>query len=259
MMKDKATQTNKKNVGTLSVTLPGCQKEVSVRGLTVGQLEKLSQAGKTSSLMQVLKEILTSCTHNPSLDLDTTLACDCNALLLAIRRATFGEECDFLAHCPVCEKQETYTVDLSELRVRSGNREIVERQLADPQATHSFAFPFCEKKACFRLTMGKELFSDFGQDLQGQTSSPLLYNLLQRLCKVEGLGSMPLKVFVCNELSAGDAADFLEYYIKVEPGYEDKVHLRCCHCTAEFEDTLILGQADFFRRSRGKKNYGKLS
>jgi hypothetical protein len=40
------------------------------------------------------------------------LACDIDALMISIRRASYGEEADFAATCPECETENTYSIDL---------------------------------------------------------------------------------------------------------------------------------------------------
>jgi len=248
--------------GTLTITLPGSQQHVSLIPLTVGQMEQLSQAMHTHRPKQALKSILTACIQTPTcVDLDTLLACDCNALLLGMRRVTFGNACDFTTTCPACSQQDIYTVDLSQLKALPGDPQLVRRQLDDPQATHPFTFPQCGLQGYFRLCTGKQLFIDAPQQVPGQLHStgPLLHALLQRLCRVDGLQEtgMPLKVFVRDKLSAGDATAFLELYKEAEPGYDDQVELTCRHCQASFEHTLSLEAAHFFQRSHRKKLYGK--
>ena len=258
--------TEKKNhtshsVNTLSIILPASQQEITLAALTVGQMELLAQPNK--QMGRILKKTIYSCVQSPqNLDLDTLLACDCNAIMLAMRRATFGDDCDFLAACPACSKQGTYTIDLSQIKELPGDAEVLQRQLADPQATHTFTFPQCGLQGHFRLCTGKELFTDAPEYTPGQLSTgPLVHALLQRLCHVEGLQEigMPLKVFVRDKLSAGDATVFLELYKAVEPGYDDQVELTCPHCEASFEHTLSLEASHFFHRSHRKKPYGKPS
>ena len=257
------TKTDTTHPGTLTITLPASQQNVTLAPLTVGQMEQLGQAMQNNRPTQALKNILTACIHtSTSVDLDTLLACDCNALLLGMRRATFGDDCDFATACPVCGKQDTYTVDLSQLKELPGDPQLVQRQLDDPLATHAFTFPQCGLRAHFRLCTGRQLFTEDPQHTPGEFSTgPLLQALLERLCRVEGLQEtgMPLKVFVRDKLSAGDATAFLELYKEVEPGYDNQVELTCQHCQTSFEHTLSLETAHFFHRSHRKKSCGKQS
>ncbi len=211
---------------------------------------------------QALQQVLATCLREPTdLNLDTLLACDYSALILAMRRVTFGNDCDCVATCPACDKQETYTVDLSQLMVYPGDPQLVQRQLQDPQATHLFTLPQCGRRAHFRLCSGKQMteLASANRLAQPHATGPLLHTLLQRLCRIEGLeqSGTPLKVFVRDQLSAGDAAAFLQFYQQVEPGYDDEVHLTCPHCHSSFEHTLSLEAAHFFPAFHRKRSYGR--
>lgn len=237
----------------MTTTLPGSERDVDVHSMKVCDMQLLTAPAKTKNGNSI-KTILTNCLETPHIQVDTLLTCDCNALLLAVRRATFGDDYDFTTACLSCNKSGTYTVDLAQLEPKQGDQKLVRRQLQDPQALHPYTFPECGRTARFHLCTGLNTQST---QTAGQE---LLDTLTRRIVSVDGLKEtgMPLKVFLRDELSAGDAIAFLEHYADVEPGFDDQVQLACPKCGGEFEITLPLEANGFFRRSK-RKSSGKPS
>lgn len=238
----------------LTVNLPGCNRVVEVRDMKVRDMQLLTDPAQVKS-GRALKTILTNCLVTPDIDADTLLTCDCNALLLAVRRATFGDDYDFTAFCPACGESAPYTVDLSRLEPKHGDQDSARRELQDPKACHPYTFPECGRTARFHLCVGLTAQNP------RTTGQELVDALTRRIVAVDDLkeSGMPLRVFLRDELSAGDAAAFLDHYAAVEPGYDDQVRLICSKCGAEFESTLPLEASGFFRRSKHKSCGGPSS
>ena len=238
----------------MTINLPGCQRDVDVLSMKVYDMELLTDIAKIKS-GRAIKAILTRCLKTPDIDIDTLLTCDCNILLLAARRATFGDDYDFTTFCPACGDSAPYTVDLSQMEPKPGDQELVQRQLQDPKALFPYTFPECGVVARCRLRTGPN-----AQNPQASSGQRILDALLDRIVTVDDLNKtgMPLKVFLRNELSAGDAIAFFEHYADVEPGVDDQVQLVCSKCGSEFETTISLESTGFFRRSK-RKSCGKPS
>lgn len=230
----------------ITIKLPGCNRDAEVRGMKVREMQLLTNPAQVKS-GHALKTILTNCLQTPDIDVDTLLTCDCNALLLAARRATFGDDYDFNASCPNCGQSSSYTVNLSEMQAKLGEQDLARRQLQDGETTHVYIFPECGRAARFRLCVGLSVQN-------AAAGQEMVDALMRRIVAVDGLkeSGMPLRVFLRDELSAGDATDFLEYYARVEPGYDDQARLTCPKCGTEFELTLPLEANGFFRRSKPK-------
>ena len=233
----------------ITITLPGCKQDVNIRSIRIGEKDLFTNPAEVKN-GRALRQILKKCIQTPDIDLNTMLTCDYNALLIGVRRATYGDDCDFIAQCPFCNHGDTYTADLSQMPVLQGDRKLVDRQLKDPDATHPYTFPECGRTARFRLERGCPKTTDPGK--------VAVQTLQRRIVAVDGLEKtgMPLLAFLGDELTAGDACDFLEYYNQVSPGIDDEVQLNCTECGVEFQTQILLDYRGFFRRSK-RKNSGR--
>ena len=68
------------------------------------------------------------------------LACDIDAIMISIRRASYGDEADMSSECPKCEKENTYGVDLETI---VNNTETLESsyEVVLPQGLTVFLMP----------------------------------------------------------------------------------------------------------------------
>lgn len=106
------------------VTLPGgfinregaLVKYAEVRELNGADEEAVARAGSTGRALNVmLQRGLVSLGMEPASkeDLDTLLAGDRDAILIGVRRATFGNTIDFTGTCQSCSTRQNLTVDLT--------------------------------------------------------------------------------------------------------------------------------------------------
>ncbi|MEM7495510.1 MAG: hypothetical protein AAF471_05110 [Myxococcota bacterium] len=229
----------------MTINLPGCNRDVDIRGMSTGEMDLLTNPAHVKS-GRALRTIVKKCLLTPDIQLENLLYGDFIVLTIAVRRATYGDECDFIAQCSFCKHGGTYTVDLSQLPARQGDRELVERQLQDPEACHAYTFPECGRTARFRLEQGEQ---------QPVTPKQLRVETLQRrIVAVDGLkeSGTPLRVFLRDELPGGDTSDFLRYYDQVSPGIDDEVRVNCTGCGVEFQCNMSPGLESFFDRSKQK-------
>lgn len=63
---------------------------------------------------KAIKDVIKSCVPAVK-DTKKLLACDIDALMISIRRASYGEEADMTTQCPECEAENTYGIDLETL------------------------------------------------------------------------------------------------------------------------------------------------
>jgi hypothetical protein len=125
------------------VTLPGgfitaegaLVKYAEVRELNGSDEEAVSRAGGTGkALVAMLQRGLVSLGMEKVTkeDLDRLLSGDRDALLIGIRRATFGDTIDFGFDCPHCATELNVTVDLAE--------DVPSVDLEDPMADRIFTY-----------------------------------------------------------------------------------------------------------------------
>ncbi len=238
----------------LEMELPASKETVQVRGMTVKEIDLL--ANKKAILSgDAADRLLQDCLLTEDMLVNDLFHTDKNSLLIAIRRATYGDVYEFEIRCPECNTKQVFEINLKELPILEGNRELVDRQLKDKDALHTFQLPSSERKILWNFSTGADLKKAI-KIRKTKGDSLASANLILRIKKIEGLAEegIPIKKFI-EDMPAADAEAFAEYYEESEPGFDKKIEL-CCEnglCGAEFETELPIDPVNFFRRSARKK------
>lgn len=237
---------------TMLIKLPALGIEVPVRPMKVREFDLITNQAKMAS-GEALEELLSSCLEcDPKPDVSRMLSADRNALLIGIRRATFGNMYEFSVKSPFDHenKPQTYEVDLSQLEIKKGNTELVKRRLENPEAT--FPYEMADgTKILWRFTDG----TDVRKALKAMKSdSKATQDLLLRIVKVEGLEEkgIPLKRWL-SDMNYADMQDFNDYYEENSPGVDETVELICQKTGEMFTVQLEISAENFFKRSSRKK------
>lgn len=104
-------------------------KYAEVKELNGLDEEAIAKSGSTAkALITVLQRGLVSIGESAVTqgDYDEMLSGDRDAILLAIRKVTFGVDAEFMVYCNTCEKQQDFTVDLS--------KDVPVKELQNPMA-----------------------------------------------------------------------------------------------------------------------------
>lgn len=257
---------------TIEITLPGLQKKVQVRNMKVKEVDMMTNRAKMVS-GDGLDELLESCmVTKVGISPNNMLDGDRNALLMGVRRATFGNDYDFHAVCPHCSEKEVYTVDLENFANVPGNQEFVQKTYEWLAKDATLVAKSPEKKAHkdseplflveleneIKLHCRLETASDHKKLLKGIKSNggkKATIKLMLKIKKAEGLpqGS-PIKAWI-PEMDWDDLEKFNEEYNKYAPYLDDKINLTCDNgfCGEDFETKLEITTDTFFKRSSRKK------
>jgi len=239
----------------MEIHLPGLDQIVNVRPLKVKEINLLTdraslQNGETVN--RLLKDALVDSFIDPI----TLLDGDRNAILFGVRRATWLDDYDITVSCPACRQRQDFTVDLSNIQEKSGDRDLIKKRYEEPNFLAPFQFKGCGLTAWWRFTDG----SDFKKliDINKKKSNQLASeSLALRIKRIEGSKEgVPIKR-VLEELDASDMSDFNEYYDECAPGHDTKVDLICTNglCGAEFTVDMPIEPENFFKRSvRGRRS-----
>ena len=103
-------------------------KYAEVRELNGADEEAVARAGSTGRALNVMLQrglVSLGMESASKEDLDTLLSGDRDAILIGIRRATFGNTIDFTGTCPSCRTEQNLTLDL--------NKDIPVVELKDPK------------------------------------------------------------------------------------------------------------------------------
>lgn len=213
---------------------------------------------------QAVINVIQSCLPNV-LNAWAAPAVDINAILVAIRIASYGHEMGFSTQCPACKTDEEYQLDLRTVlaqldspdfskTIRHGDMEIFFRPITYKNQTDTNQTQFEEQRIIQQIP---------GSDLSDEEK---LTKLNQALRKITELTVQALKhsiagirtpntvvvepEFIQEFLNNCDRKLFnviRDHVIELRTASELKpLHLKCNNCEHEYDQPLTLDQASFF-------------
>lgn len=160
--------------------------------------------------------------------------------MFAIRRISLGDLYSFKDKCPNCEKEQLYTVDLSELEPR---------KMPDPKKrAFDTALP-SGKLVKFHPMTGRdeERLAKFNKTQEDTLS-------LAILMRIDMLNSNPPTLDAVKDLGLADRNHLRTEFEANEGGLDTKVDLECPECSHEFNRDVDIAQPSFFFPSATQKN-----
>lgn len=243
----------------MEVYLPALDKTVNVRGLKVKEIDSIADKRQLMS-GDAIEKMLQDCLTDSEVKAGELLSGDRNALFMGVRRATYGDEYDFSLKCPTCGHSAMYGISLASIPVIKGDRDLVNKRMEDKTFLAPFKFKECGKTAHWRFKDASDMKKGLAIQ-KNKAESQISQSMLLLIQKVDGLEEgVPLKRFI-EELGAGDAQDFVDYYKTVEPGLDDEIELICESglCGTEMKVTMPFDPVNFFKRSVRTKRYSTAS
>ena len=215
-----------------------------------------------SATVEVIKSCVPSITNPwqmPSIDMD--------AILIAIRIATYGEEMDITTDCPECGAFNDYGIDLSHYLARTTAFEYQSEITVGPLTVHLRPYSYKEitKTAVRTLEQQKiinivtsenlteeEKVEKFGQSFIKLTelTVDVITGCISRIDTPEGSVDDPV---VIKEFIANTSADIFntisDHVIKLKDDIALKTsQVACAECQHKFEIEITLDQTNFFAK-----------
>jgi len=197
----------------------------------------------------VISELLRSCLIDKSIDVDSMISGDRNALMTAIRITGYGAEYEVEVTCPDCGESSKQSFNLTELPIKR-----LEIDPVDP-GTNRFRFvlPVSKKNVVFRfltgqdeqniaVTMDRKKKSKIHGDVDSLVTNRLLYSVMS-IDNVEDRSKIGM--FVRN-MPARDSRALRKFMDDSEPGIEMKAWMDCPSCMESSEVTLPIGVSFFW-------------
>lgn len=213
-------------------------KYAEVRELTGADEEAISKAGTVGkALNTILQRGIVSIGAEPATKdmLDDLLAGDRDVLLLAIRKATFGEEVEYGAYCSGCSTESVVKIDL--------NTDIKIDELNNPIEDRQWAVEIKAGTAIVSLPTG-ELQRRLMENTDKTTAE--LNTLLLSSCLIGINGSGSLGASTVLKLGMGDREKLVDEIIKKNPGPRLGEVVKACEACGESMNTP-LSLAGLFR------------
>jgi rRNA maturation protein Nop10 len=223
------------------------RKTLEIKAMTAKEEDILAsraliQQGK------VVPHLIHSCLIDKSIDVDSMILGDRNALMVSIRITGYGSDYQASVVCPECGQKSENSFELSQLAIN--------RLKIDPVApgTNEFSFtlPITKKVVNFKFMTGHDdleistTASRRKKMMPGmQIDNVITSRLSKQIVSVNGTSDQnKINMFV-NNMPAQDSRKLRAYIGENEPGIDMKSWMKCPHCGTESEVALPLG-AGFF-------------
>ena len=196
-----------------------------------------------------IDKVLQNVIVDKTIDLDSLLVGDKNALIIALRAASYGNLYDSTVACPSCQEKVTYTFDLNEASVYHGDDvkafDIVVRE----DGFFEVELPMTNLTIVFRLMTGKEerkylkSLEQSGKNNQGD--SLISAQLMAMIVSANGDDRLETRQYVSQNLPSNDSKHLRMAYKFANPNIDLTQNFECSNCGHEAEMEVPLS-ADFF-------------
>ena len=227
------------------------QETVEIRPMTAREEDILTSRALIKK-GTVITELIRSCLIDKSINPDTLVAGDRNAIMTSLRITGYGSEYSADVECPDCGEKSTQEFDLTQLPLKMLDTDPVN----SGENIFLFELPYTKKKVKFKFLDG----SDEAQinKLQERSKKKGMKNsnmvTLRYRFQIQAVGEVTdktkIQMFIRN-MPAKDSRALRAYIDSIEPGIEMKNWMECPHCGEESEVRMPLG-ASFFWPDAGK-------
>ena len=197
----------------------------------------------------VISELLRSCLIDKSIDVDSMISGDRNALMTAIRITGYGSDYEVEVTCPDCGESSKQSFNLAELPIKRLEIEPVE----EGSNRFTFTLPVSKKNVVFRFLTGadeqniaveqdRKKKKNLGGDVDSLVTNRLLYSIVS----VGDISDRSkISMFVRN-MPARDSRMLRKFMDDNEPGVEMKAWMECSSCLESSEVGLPIGVSFFW-------------
>jgi hypothetical protein len=220
---------------------------VEIRSMTARDEDILTSQGLLKQ-GKAISTLLKSCLVDKSIDPESLLVGDRNAILIAIRVTGYGPEYKCGVQCPECAEKTTVDFDLNQLPIEPLGAE------PDTEGTNTFSFqlPVLKKAVVFRLMTGaleKELTAVLTSTKKksgpAAQEAPVTTRLLHQVISIGGETEGSKLAVTIRNLPARDSKELRNFIERIQPGVKMEQRFHCPSCNEVSEVTVPLG-AEFF-------------
>ena len=195
----------------------------------------------------VLTKLLSSCITDKSIDPDTLISGDRNALLVSLRITGYGAEYDVEVECPECSTKSKQSFDLSQLQIKRLEVEPVSLG----QNLFEVTLPVTKKSVKVKFLTGNDerdmMITSERRKKSGMKIESMITDRLSRsIVSVDGITDRNKLSFFVKNLPARDSLALRRFLDKHEPGIIMKSWMNCPHCHEQSEVGLPMGAAFFW-------------
>jgi hypothetical protein len=194
----------------------------------------------------VITELIKSCLTDKTIDVDSMISGDRNAVMTALRITGYGSDYKVQVDCPECGAANKQTFMLDELPIK--RLEI--NPIVEGSNLFEFILPVTKKKVQFKFLTGRDEVEmntiAERKKKQGLKTDSLVTSRLQfSVVAIDGVTDRSkIGMFISN-MPARDSLALRKYIDSNEPGIEMKSWMQCESCDEHTEVNLPIG-ASFF-------------
>lgn len=194
----------------------------------------------------VLTKLIQSCLLDKSIDPDTLISGDRNALLVSLRITGYGADYDVEVDCPECSARSKQTFDLSSLQIKRLEIEPV----SAGENLFEVQLPVTKKVVRVKFLTGKDeremmITAERKKKAGIKSDSAVTDRLMQSIISVDGITDKNKLGFFVKNIPARDSLVLRKFLDNYEPGVEMKAWMTCDSCHEQSEVGLPMG-ASFF-------------
>jgi len=222
------------------------EDQVEIRCMTAREEDILTSTAliKNGTVMSKLME---SCLMNKTIDPDSLLTGDRNAILIAIRITGYGPDYTVKVDCPDCKEEFEKDFTLNKLKIKPLGAQPLQSNLN----LFSFMLPMCKKEVQFKLLTGADeaeitKINERKKKLGSQIDNSVTLRLMQAIVSIDGETDKQKLSYIINNLRAGDARALRKYIADISPSVDMKQWTKCTKCGEEVEVDIPLGLSFFW-------------
>ena len=195
-----------------------------------------------------LDRVISSLIVNRSIDPDSLLVGDRNAIIIATRVAGYGHMYETKVTCPSCGENQEYSFDLNSANIYDGSDAKDLGVQFNNDGTFNTTLPRTGVDVQFRLLTGRDektFLNGMQSDRKAKSEKNVTRQLSAIVVSLNGDTSMQAKQYFTDNVPSIDSRHLRLVYRLAAPNVDLTQHFECSECSHEQEMEVPLS-ADFF-------------
>ena len=223
------------------------QDSIEIRQMTAKEEDMLTSRTLLKKGV-ALDRVISSLIVNKSIDADSLLVGDRNAIIIATRVSGYGNMYETKVTCPNCGTSQQYSFNLNHANIYHGEDARDLGVQTNDDGTFNVTLPRTGVDVQFRLLNGRDE-KTFLSGMQSDRKTKLEKNITRQLAAIvvslNGDNSMQAKQYFIDNVPSIDSRHLRLAYRLAAPNVDLTQHFQCGECSHEQEMEVPLS-ADFF-------------